>query len=78
MGCNSKQNDGGMLLHRVSDLCRQDCFHVSRSKDLMDLCKVQLVYIYSQRCIVVFIQTPPKKRLALKIKERSSSKFAIF
>ena len=45
MGCNSKQNDGGMLLHRVSDLCRQDCFHVSRSKDLMDLCKVQLVHI---------------------------------
>ena len=46
MGCNSKQNDGGMLLHRVSDLCRQDCFHVSRSKDLMDLCKVQLVHIF--------------------------------
>ena len=53
MGCNSKQNDGGMLLHRVSDLCRQDCFHVSRSKDLMDLCKVQLVHIFPTlyRCI---------------------------
>ena len=55
MGCNSKQNDGGMLLHRVSDLCRQDCFHVSRSKDLMDLCKVQLVHIFPPLYVSLYL-----------------------